>query len=220
MFRCIIYLIVANTTNMIYDSLASEESITKVSAGLAERGFIPLIVNSGKDALEKIKTMIPEKASVMNGASQTLEEIGFLDYLKSGKHTWRNMHEPILTQQDRIKQIQLRRAAVLSEFYLGSVHAIAETGEMVIASGSGSQLPHLAFTSPNIILVVSTQKITPTLSDALQRLEEHVIPLENAKMFKKYGKGTMKAKTLILHRESPLYGRSVQVLLVKEKLGY
>ncbi len=53
---------------------------------------------------------------------------------------------------------------------------------MVIASNSGSQLPHLVFTSPNIILVAGTQKITGTLEDALKRLEDHVLPLEDARM--------------------------------------
>ncbi len=32
----------------------------------------------------------------------------------------------------------LRKQSVLSDYYLGSVHALAKTGEMVIASASGT----------------------------------------------------------------------------------
>ena len=69
------------------------------------------------------------------------------------------------------KESSLRKQSALSDYYLGSVHALlSETGELVIASNSGSQLPHLVFTSPNIILVVGTQKITSTLDEAIKHL--------------------------------------------------
>jgi hypothetical protein len=35
-----------------------------------------------------------------------------------------------------------------------------------------------------------------------------------------YGFGTTHAKTLILHKENPNLGRKVQVIIVKEKLGF
>jgi hypothetical protein len=205
---------------MDYTTLATDETINKVHANLIERGFLPEVFNSGSDALQTLIKTIPQGVSVMNGSSQTLEEIGYTNYLKSGNHGWNNLHEKTLAEKDPVKQMKHRRESVVSDFYVGSVHAITESGEMVIASGSGSQLSHLAFTSPNVILIISTQKITPTLSDALQRLEDHVIPLENDRMLKKLGKGTLKTKTLILHRESPLYRRKIHVFLVKEKLGF
>ena len=91
---------------------------------------------------------------------------------------------------------------------------------MVIASNTGSQLPHLVFTSPNIILVVGTQKITPTLESAIRRLEEYVVPLEDKRAMGAYNSHTMNTKTLILHKENPMMGRSVKILLVKEQLGF
>jgi L-lactate utilization protein LutC len=205
---------------MKHITLATDESIQVTSKNLTEHGFIPIIVNSGKEALEKILTLIPEHATVMNGASKTLEEIGFTEYFKSDSHNWKNLHKGILEEKEPTKQLQRRREAVVSDFYLGSVHAVSESGELVIASGTGSQLSHLVFTSHNVILIVSTQKITPTLSDAIIRLDEHVLPLENENMMKKLGKGTMKSKTLLFHRESPLFGRKIYVILVKEKLGF
>lgn len=209
-----------NERLMKYDKLASEQSLKKTVAGLKERGMEGIVVENRAEALEKIKALIPKKASVMNGASETLKEIGFIDYLKDGKHGWKNLHEAILKENDAAKKAVLRKQAVLSDFYLGSVHALTEEGELVIASNSGSQLPHLVFTSQNLILVVGAQKITPNVNSGLKRLREYVFPLEDARMKSTGAKGSAISKLLIVEREQAFMGRKVHVLIVKEKLGF
>lgn len=205
---------------MQYTTLATEESIKGTTKALLEHGYEPTVLENGEEALEKIKSLIPIGASVMNGSSTTLEQIGFIDYLKSDKHKWNNLHAKVLLEKDPDKQKLLRKHSVVSDYYLGSVHAVSETGELIIGSNSGSQIPHLAYTSQNIILVVSTKKITPTLLDALERLEKYVAPLEDERMKRAYGIGTIHSKTLILRRENPKSGRKIQVILVKEDLGF
>ena len=205
---------------MKYDALATKEIVQKTIEALNARNIDAVALESGADALVKIKELIPAGASVMNGSSRTLEQIGFVEYLKSGVHGWNNLHEGILAEKDPAKQAQLRKQAVLSDFYLGSVHALAETGELVIASNTGSQLPHIVFTSPNLIFVVGTQKIAPTLTDALSRLEEYVIPLEDERMKQAYGVGTALNKLLIFKGENKMMGRKVRVIFVNEKLGF
>jgi len=212
------------TTNIAadYSALATEVTLEELVGALKERNIDGRIVPDGQAALEAIKALIPKSASVMNGASRTLEEIGYVDYLKSGQHEWNNLHEGILAEKDPVKQSALRRQALLADFYLGSVHGIAETGEMVIASNSGSQLPHVVYSSPNVILVVSTKKIVPTLEGARVRLREHVIPLEDVRMKEVYGpqSGTKLNKEVIIHGEPTYTGRKITVLLVKENLGF
>lgn len=205
---------------MDYNKLATDESIKKTRGALIERGFHVEVVDTKEEALEKIKSLIPAGATVMNGASVTLEEIGYVDYLKSDKHPWEDFHAAVGSESDSLKRAELRKQSVNSEFYLGSVHGISETGEILIASNTGSQLPHIVFTSPNVILVVSTKKITPTLDEAFKRLEKHVIPLEDVHMKQLYGMGTMHSKTVVLHHENPMMKRNVLVLFVKESLGF
>ncbi len=156
----------------------------------------------------------------MNGSSVTLEQIGFVEYLKSGNHGWNNLHAAIVAEKDPVKQKELRKQAINSDYYLGSVHALTETGEFVVGSNSGSQLPHIVFSSPNLIFVVGTQKIVPTLSDAMKRLEDYVVPLENKHMQEKHGVNTTLAKIVIFKKENLRMGRKVRMILVKEPLGY
>lgn len=205
---------------MNYDTLANEESVKNTIDALSKRGIEGVFVANRQEALEKVKSFIPRGTSVMNGSSRTLEEIGFVDYLKSGSHDWKNLHEEILAEKDQAKQTMLRKQAVLSDYYLGSVHAVAETGQLVIASNSGSQLPHIVFTSPNLIFVAGTQKITPNLDAALARVREHVLPLEDKRMRDVGMGGSAISKLLIFEKEPTFMGRKVRVIFVNEKLGF
>lgn len=90
----------------------------------------------------------------------------------------------------------------------------------MIASNSGSQLPHLVFTSPNLILVVGGHKITPDLDSAIKRVKEYVYPLEDVRMKEAGMGGSFISKLLILNREQPFMGRKFHVILVNEKLGF
>lgn len=205
---------------MNYETLANAETITNTIEALAKRGITAIVADNRAEALEKVKSFIPKGASVMNGSSRTLEEIGFVDYLKSGDHGWRNVHEEILAEKDPVRQARLRREAVLADYYLGSVHAIAETGELVIASNSGSQLPHIVFTSPNLIFVVGSQKIVSNLDSALLRVRTYALPLEDKRMKDVGMGGSAISKLLIFEREQAFMGRKVRVILVNEKLGF
>lgn len=205
---------------MKYTTLAQKDVIEKTIKSLTERNIEVVLAENGSDALAKIKEYIPSGASVMNGASKTLEGVGLVDYLKSGQHGWNNLHEAILNEEDLEKQAELRKQSVLSDYYLGSVHALAETGELVIASNTGSQLSHIVYTSKNLIFVVSTKKIVPSLKDAMERLYDHVIPLEDERMMGVYKVHTAPNKILIFNGENPMMGRKVRMILVNEDLGF
>jgi len=204
---------------MKYDTLASKELVKKVMEAVKPRGISPEFVNTKEDALERLTELIPSGAEVNTGLSTTLKEIGFVDLLKSGKHAWKNWKEIILAEKDEAKQMELRRRSVLSEYFLGSVHAIAETGELVIASGSGSQLPAYVYTSNNVIWVAGTQKIVPTLNDAIKRVREYSLPLEDARMKREGYPGSTIGKLLIFEREIDP-DRKLTLILVNEKLGF
>lgn len=205
---------------MSYTTLATDTSLSTTTTSLTEHNFIPVIVENKADALAKIIELIPKGVSINNGASKTLDEIGFLEYLKKGEHGWNNLHSTILQENDMAKQGMLRKELSVSDYYLGSVHAVTETGELVIASATGSQLPGLAYNAQNLVLVVGSQKIVPTLAEAFTRLETHILPLEDERMNAAYGMGTLHAKTLILRQEHPMMKRKVYVIIVKESLGF
>lgn len=205
---------------MAYDTVATENSINAAIENLAKRNIEEVTVNTKSDALAMIKDLVPAGSSIMNGSSTTLIEIGFVDYLKSGDHKWINLHEPIIKEADPAKQAVLRQAATHSDYYLGSAQALTESGELLIASNTGSQLPNIVFNSKNLILVLGAQKIVKSLDEAISRLKEHVVPLEDKRSMAAYGAPTSINQMLIFQGNNPYMGRKVKVIIVKEALGY
>jgi len=203
-----------------FDMLANDDQLQKTVLNLKKHNINAIVVDNKSNAKKNVLELIPQGVSVMNGASRTLEQIGFIEYLKSGDHGWNNYHETIVTEKDPKKQSVLRKHATLSDFYLGSVHAVTENGELLIASNTGSQLPHIVFSSNNLIFVVGTQKIVANLTEAFDRLEKYIVPLENENMQQKYGINTQINKIVIVKGENPMMGRKVTIIFVKEKLGF
>jgi hypothetical protein len=141
--------------------------------------------------------------------------------LISGNHPWRNFKADLLAEKDPVKQSIMRREGTLAEFFLGSVNALAETGELVFASGSGSQLPAYAYSSRNVIWVVGAQKITPTLEDALRRVREYVLPLEDQRQKSLGNKAGSRINRILIIEGEPAYlRRNLTLILVNQVLGF
>jgi hypothetical protein len=204
--------------NMNWDKIPDQSTIDRVMAGMRERNFNPVLVPDRQTALEKLKQMIPAGAEVMTGSSTTLEEIGFIDYLAERKHPWRNLKDGIIAEKDPHKQRDLRRASTISEYFVGSVQAITETGQVLGVDATGSRQGGYVFGASNVIWVVGINKIVSDLEKAMKRLIEHCVPLEDARMKSTGGAGTFIGKIVIYEREG--LPQRISTILVKEKLGF
>jgi L-lactate utilization protein LutB len=200
------------------DELPAEATIERAVENLEASGFDVAVVDSADDALAKLRSRIPAGASVMNGHSTTLEEIGFVEYLSEGDHDWESLPEEIWSIDDDEKRQAARRESQTADYFLGGVNAVAETGELVAADRSGSRIGAYPFAAENVLIVTGANKIVPTLSDALDRLESVAYPLENERAKEAYGVESAIAKQLIFRQELE-EGRTT-VVLVRERLGY
>jgi hypothetical protein len=210
----------ASETHGKWERLPSQGTIDRTISALKSRGISAEFVPNRQEALELVTRMIPEGAELMTASSKTLDEIGFLALLKSGKHQWTSLNEIVYAEKDPAKRAELRRRSINVDYFLGSVHAITETGETIVASASGSQIPSYAFTSKNVIWVAGTQKIVRSLEEGLRRVREHSLNLESARMKSLGYPGSTIGKILIVEREPALLGRKVSMILVNEKLGF
>src|ERR1043166_665894 len=206
---------------MNYAALPTPERVQRTLEAVKKRGINAELVETKEAALSRIQEIIPAEAVVMTGGSVTLQEIGFEALLISGRQPWRNFKAALLAEKDPAKQSALRRQGTLAEFYLGSVNAIAETGELIFASGTGSQLPAYAYSSRNVIWVAGTQKIAPTLEDALRRVREYVLPLEDQRQKSVGNKaGSYIGRILIFEYEPAFLRRNLTLILVNQVLGF
>jgi L-lactate utilization protein LutC len=204
---------------MDFNQLATKETVEQVIENLKNRGITAILVETKEQALEKIKELIPEGVSIMTGSSTTLDQIGFTDLLISKNHPWKNLKDEILNESDTQKRNELRKNSVLADYFLGSVHAVTKDGGILVASASGSQIPSYAFSSNNVIWVVSTKKIVNNLDKAFQRVKEHIYPLENQRMKNAGHEGSIIGKWFILEREI-LPNRKITLIFVNKDLGF
>ncbi len=203
---------------MDWTKLANDETIERTRVALQSNKINVIVVNDKAEALSTLISQIPEGADLTTASSTTLNQIGFTDLLKSGAHRWENLKDEIVKETDPVKQSALRIKASSASYIIGSVHAVTESGETITASASGSQLPGYAFSSPNVIWVVGTQKITKDVDEGMKRIREHSVPLEDKRMKAAGYPGTNLAKILIMNRE--ILPRKITLILVKEELGF
>ncbi|MGP7999236.1 MAG: LUD domain-containing protein [Streptosporangiaceae bacterium] len=196
---------------------APAERLERAAAALAAHGFIVEILDDAAAARARIKDLIPEGASVFTGASETLRLSGIEDDIStSGRYDAVKTRGQAL---DRVKDLrEIWRLMSTPDVIVGSVHAVTETGSLVIASASGSQLPGYAGGAAHAIWIVGAQKVVPDLPTALRRVEEHSLPLENARAQAAYGQPSAINRLLILNAELEP-GRGT-VLLLREAIGF
>ena len=196
---------------------APADRLDRAAAALTAHGFTVETLDGVATARTRIRALIPEGASVFTGASETLRLSGIeADINASGRY---DAIRPRVLAMDRATEADaIRRLLASPDVAVGSVHAVTETGSLVIASGSGSQLPGYAGGAARAIWVVGAQKIVPDLETALRRVEEHCLPLESARTQAAYGSPSAINRLLVLNAELQP-GRGV-VLLLREAIGF
>lgn len=204
---------------MKFDILASKSIVEKTIEALKKRGINPEFVETKNDALNRLIELIPKGAEIMTGGSTTLDQIGFTEVLVHGKHPWKNLKDEILSEKDPAKQIELRKKSVTAEYMIGSIHAVAETGEVLMVNATGSSIPAYSFSSDNVIWIVGTQKIVPTVEEGFKRLREYCFPLEDNRMKSLGYAGSTLGKFLLFEKEI-IPNRKVTLIFVNEKLGF
>jgi hypothetical protein len=206
---------------MDYGTLPTLDRVQRTVEAVKARGINAELVETKEAALERVQALIPPGCVVMTGASVTLQQIGLEEILIRGDHPWRNFKDDLLAEKDPAKQATMRKQGTLAEYYLGSVNALAETGELVFASGSGSQLPAYAYTSRNVIWVAGAQKLTPTLDDALRRVRQYVLPLEDERQKSLGNKAGSRINRILIIEGEPAYlRRNLTLILVNQVLGF
>jgi LUD domain len=196
---------------------AAAERLERAAAALAANNFAVEILPDAAAARGRVQELIPDGASVFTAASETLglsgieDDIGASQRYDAIRRSARSMDRA--TQMDEI-----RRLLASPDVIVGSACAVTESGSVVLASASGSQLTGYAGGSARAILVIGAQKVVPDLDAALRRVQQHCLPLENERALRVYGGPSASNRVLVLNAE-PHPGRGF-VLLLREAIGF
>lgn len=214
-----VYSISKNMENTNYTSPATSAVVEKTIKALSKNNINVFVATSAKDVKEKVRQLIPLGAEVMTATSTSLDQMGISSEInESGKY---DSVKAKLMKLDREKDgLQMQKLGAAPEYVIGSVHAVTEDGKVVIASGSGSQLPAYSYGATHVVWIVSTKKIVKNIEEAIDRIYKHVLPLEDARMKKVYGpeSGSKPRKILIVNEE--INPQRINLIFTPEDLGF
>ena len=156
------------------------QRLDRAATALRAHGFTVEILDDAASARSRVSDLIPDGASVFTAASETLRRSGIdADINASGRY---QAVKPRVLAMDRVTRADdIRRLTAVPDVVVGSVAALTETGSLVVASASGSQLPAYAGGAAHAIWIVGAQKVVPDLNTALRRVEDYALPLESAR---------------------------------------
>jgi len=205
------------TPNQEFAKLAGDEQIERTAKALEANGIHAVVVENSEEARRVFFELVPEGAEIFLGASVTLETLGIKDEIdKSGRY---DPIRPKMFAMDRATQgREIRKLGGAPDFAAGSVHAVTEDGQVLIASNTGSQLGSYAAGAGKVIWVVGAQKIVKDLDEGMKRIYEYDLPLEIEHMRQLYDASTGVNKVLIVNHE--IRPNRITMIIVKEELGF
>jgi intracellular sulfur oxidation DsrE/DsrF family protein len=206
-----------NLSHSEFTQLASEQQIEKTVQALQAHGIRVIVCETGEQARQSVLDLIPEGATVYDGPSRSLEVIGLPEQIEHATR-FQSVRVQTSTLDYATQRNTMRKMVVAPDVLLGSVHAVTETGEVLIASASGGQLAAVACGANLVIWVVGTQKLVGTLEDGLRRIHDYCLPLESERAQQIYGQPSAINKLLTINAEHEP-GR-ITMVLVKQQLGF
>jgi 2-phosphoglycolate phosphatase len=202
----------------LLDVLDQQEQILRVRKALEDRGFTTAYFDTKEQATAYLAQETAGK-SVSFGGSLTLEEMNAYDVLK------RNSDVSWHWKGDDCRQT--------ADVYISSVNALSETGEAVNIDGRGNRVAGTLYGAKEVFLVCGINKLTSTLTEAIDRAQTIAAPRNAARLERKTpcaasgGKQCFDCRsrericcaTVILH--APMMGTErYEIILIGESLGY
>ncbi len=203
-----------------WNKLATKKQIDETVKNLTANGMTAIVVNNANEAKKKVLELIPENSEVMTMSSETLRLSGITDAINESSK-FESVKVKLSKMNRETDSLQMQKLGSAPEYAIGSVHAVTEDGQVIIASNTGSQLPAYAYGSAHVIWVVGTQKIVKNLDDAMKRIYDYVLPKESVRLAKQYDRPGLQSnvsKLLIVNKE--FNPDRVTIILVKESVGF
>ncbi len=202
--------------NLEFERPADRAHLERTAAALAGRGFKAQVADSAEHARRLVLEAIPEGAEVHLALSETMRELGVASEIdESGRYDSVRSRLNALDRETQSRE--MRKLGAAPDYIVGSAHAVTDEGEIIVGSGSGSQLGAYAYAGGNVILVIGHQKLVRDVDEGLRRVREYSLPREYARMQAAGFPGSLLAKTLIIHHEP---SDRISVILVPKTLGF
>jgi len=167
-------------------------------------------------------TLLQDKMSVSTGTSTTLDQIGWIAYLKSQDNRINNLKgkaAKAAQEGNMAEYSSLIQQGGLADLFFSSVGAVTETGDIIAGDLTGSRLNGW-WAAKQLVLVAGTNKIVADSAEAHKRLHEYQLKLESARVRVAYGVPASALNNEVSLKSANPFGPRTTVVLIKESLGF
>lgn len=163
-------------TNPVEDR--NEKLAQTVIRHLRQRHFDGYYCKNVDELKSLIKTLIPEKSSITWGGSVTVRSTGINKLLKEGNYTVYDRDDATTDEEKQAAYLK----AFSCDYYLSSVNAMTEDGQIVNIDGNGNRVAALTWGPKHVVYIVGFNKICQDLDAAVKRARSTAAPV-NAQRF-------------------------------------
>ncbi|MBQ2687216.1 MAG: lactate utilization protein [Clostridia bacterium] len=158
----------------------NEALIKSVMENLENNNMKPYYCETSSEAKELVMSLIKEGATVTNGGSVTMKEIGVMDAVKERADiTYLDRNREGLTPEE-VKEIY--KKAFFADVYLMSTNALTVKGELYNVDGNSNRVAALLYGPESVIVVCGVNKIVENLDEAVNRVKTVAAPKNTVRL--------------------------------------
>ncbi len=146
------------------------KSLERIGEKLTKNGMETFVVDSAKEVVPLVESMVKAGATVSFGGSMSLDEAGVLDHLRSGRYTCLDRGAP------GVDVDEVLRKTFFADVYFTSANAITRNGEIYQVDGNGNRVAAMIFGPKQVILVAGRNKIVDDIPAAKLRVAQVAAP--------------------------------------------
>lgn len=205
-----------------------------VCAALRENGMAAVWAPSREKALESAAGLIRSGDRIGVGGSVTLDEIGLMEALRSGRIGRKKFifYDQYRADAPREEALLLRHKSLEADLFFSGTNAVTKAGELVNMDGYGNRVAALSFGPDRVCIVAGINKIVSDVPAALDRIKAVAAPRNCLRLNRRtpcHETGRCDdarcraperiCNVLSIIRRQP-GGNRITVILVGEELGY
>lgn len=149
------------------------QQLEKVAEALRKNNMAAYCVDCKEDVPALVAHLLSPGDMVAVGGSQSLEQAGVMELLRSGAYRFLDRYQPDLTPE-QVREIYLE--SFRADAYLASSNAVTLSGELYNVDGRANRVAALCYGPRSVILVVGCNKIVADLEEAQRRVKTEAAP--------------------------------------------
>lgn len=149
------------------------EQVEKTIKNLEKNNIGAYFAKTREEVIPLIEKLVEKGSTVAVGGSVTLDEVGVLAHLRSGRYEFLDRHKEGLSRE---AVTEIFEKSFSADAYFCSSNAVTEDGELYNVDGNANRVAAIAFGPKKVIMIVGTNKIVPDIDAAIKRVKTVAAP--------------------------------------------